>query len=361
MALGLVLGLVAVEGAARIGPPPWLLTRMERLSVSDGSDVASDFPLWRHWDPARLRFAALGDAELVHSEYRTAITFDEWGTRRTGGGPWEPGSGVLVLGDSFTFGVGVRDTEAWPGLWGAAVERPVLNLGVPGSTLSDQLELLGMRHAELGAPRWCVFAVFLGNDLSELATRAIPRHERSPSRTRPRLLASLNGWSQRHPLARRSYALQLLRTAALRGWNRWQAEPWTDLAFEAMSAARLEAAGALDALRWAVDRLSRQSTELGYTPLVVLIPDRYQLHEALRVNRALEYGIPSADLDPRLASRLVTAELERAGIPVVDLSACLAARGPEAYYQFDNHLTASGQAALAACAASALQPLMAAP
>jgi hypothetical protein len=64
---------------------------------------------------------------------------------------------------------------------------------------------------------------------------------------------------------------------------------------------------------------------------------------------------PSA-LDPKRPNDLLAREASRANVPMVDASACLAARTSPAllYYRQDSHFTAAGHAALSDCVADAL-------
>jgi lysophospholipase L1-like esterase len=79
---------------------------------------------------------------------------------------------VLVLGDSFTFGVGVAEEDAFPAALGRALAREsgaaveVLNGGVPGYNLFQETRALAIRVAAL-APDFVVLG-FLENDLYNL-------------------------------------------------------------------------------------------------------------------------------------------------------------------------------------------------
>jgi lysophospholipase L1-like esterase len=358
MAASLAISLGGAEAVLRLAAPDWLRARMRYVAVGDpaaGSDAA--LPL-EYRNGRFVRFTPLAETELAHPEYRTRVSFDRWGARRGHGPAWTPVSGVLVLGDSFTFGVGVPDEDAWPVLWSRASGRPVLNLGVPGSTLTDQLSIVEARHQELGAPRYCLFAFFLGNDLAELVSRSTPsRRERERPGRVTEVLHRVNAWTYANPLVRQSYVLQLVRVAAVRVWNASRDTPVTDLAFASMRVDRTDESETIEALARATSALKEQASRLRYTPVVLLIPDRYHLHSTLRETRAREYGIPPSALDPARPARLVTNALHAAGIDVLDTSACVAAAGERAYYVQDGHLTRGGQARLASCAAALLDPL----
>ena len=73
---------------------------------------------------------------------------------------------VAVLGDSFTFGLGVADTETFVSLLNADEETPAsyVNLGVPGYS-TDQEYLLLKQIGKSIAPDVVLVVVYLGNDL----------------------------------------------------------------------------------------------------------------------------------------------------------------------------------------------------
>ncbi len=80
---------------------------------------------------------------------------------------------VLYIGDSFTFGQGLRDNETFPAIVCAATQARCANLGYPGTGTSRQLDILE-RHIEVNgwAPREIRLFIFAmagslgaGNDL----------------------------------------------------------------------------------------------------------------------------------------------------------------------------------------------------
>lgn len=65
---------------------------------------------------------------------------------------------ILALGDSFTFGSEVEDTDTWPYVLSFLLGRPVANAGVGGHGL-DQTYLLGGRLVSALAPRVVLISV----------------------------------------------------------------------------------------------------------------------------------------------------------------------------------------------------------
>jgi lysophospholipase L1-like esterase len=271
---------------------------------------------------------------------------------------------ILVLGDSFVFGVGLREEESFPaalarashGRTDAAVE--VLNGGVPGYNLFQEVRVLARRAAAL-APDAIVLA-FVENDLYNLdggdfvagpdGTLA-PR----PGAFQPSAVvnpfAALAGpwaWLQLHSAAFRTVTTAFLRRRlAIHGDDELAA-----------LAARLAQAPDLPARllrgeddpetipRWAAARdefeaAATAAHALGAPLVVVLLPRPQQLYAPV-----LRGGF----------ARIAEAA-RAAGLVVVDPTPALAgAPNRLALYLFptDHHMSAQGYALVAAVTAPAL-------
>lgn len=86
---------------------------------------------------------------------------------------------VVFLGDSFTYGSGVRDDETFPALVERAVARPVANLGIPGFGLDQVWGMLRDKALPL-APRVVVIG-FVDVDFE----RALSRYDPGKGFVRP--------------------------------------------------------------------------------------------------------------------------------------------------------------------------------
>jgi lysophospholipase L1-like esterase len=103
---------------------------------------------------------------------------------------------VLVIGDSFTFGWGLNDDEAWARLLedtlrSSGLELKVYNLGVPGTDTSYHLEVAD-RYVRRLKPRFVVIAVHLGEDLSQVLETTLAKSTGKSMRESAR--ASLSQW-----------------------------------------------------------------------------------------------------------------------------------------------------------------------
>lgn len=79
---------------------------------------------------------------------------------------------VVFLGDSFTYGSGVRDSETFPALVEQAVARPVANLGIPGFGLDQVWGMLRGKALPL-TPRALVIG-FVDADFERALSRYDP-------------------------------------------------------------------------------------------------------------------------------------------------------------------------------------------
>jgi hypothetical protein len=108
-------------------------------------------------DPERryvLRPGFRGEEIAASGEFRLPVEIDGQGLRKRTAGPYRPG-GILAVGDSMTFGEGVRADETWPSLLERELGIPVLNAGVPGYSSAQMAAQL---DAWLGParPRWAL-------------------------------------------------------------------------------------------------------------------------------------------------------------------------------------------------------------
>lgn len=344
-AAGLALGLclLLLEAGLRLAPPAWLAQRMRELSPGRHTRPGTD----RQWpvvrENGRFRQFVPGSSFVArHYEYEHAITIDELGGRLT---PYSFAYDRLVpfYGDSFTLGLGVDDSETFLALLADHSRHRLLNLGVTGSGLHDHLNVLPLRHHELGSPSHYVFVLFLGNDLDDIRAR----HGR-PSASHDRLWRA-NTAVTHHPVLNKLYLLQFLRRSALAALQRGR-RGYMQPVFRAMRTDLEYLDESLVYLRLELERLRQISTELGFDFFFVLIPDVYQLDHRRLEYKAKSLGLDPSALDPERPTRAVSVALHDLRIQHVDLEPCLAEGWTDGlYYLQDTHLTAAGHARAAEC------------
>jgi len=114
--------------------------------------------------PPMLRSRTLVDSVLDRRQ--VTIHINDLGLRETSQlGRCE----IFALGDSFTFGWGVSDGDAWPDLLERRLGRCVYNLGVHDASPLQELLLLEyvLSRPEHARPRDLVWAIYEGNDLED--------------------------------------------------------------------------------------------------------------------------------------------------------------------------------------------------
>jgi hypothetical protein len=128
--------------------------------------------------------------------------------------------------------------------------------------------------------------VFLGNDLNEMAGLPEPESERGVQATfsAVRLFAANRTLDERWML-RRWYVVQWARALAVRAANRSRHDPLVEPVFTIMDRATpLEPARR--AFEQAVDRLVAAAVRFRFTPVVVVIPDRFQVEPRILRDKA---------------------------------------------------------------------------
>ena len=346
-----ICAAMVAEALLRVVAPPWLTLRMHEVragrSLADFGDDAG-------W-PVTLAggrpfgFQAGARFRVRADEYSHEARTDEFGGRVVGQSRAVGLPIVPVLGDSFTFGIGVNDGETFVSLISAAMPARLINLGFPGTALPHQLDIFNGRHVELGEPSVCVFVFFLGNDFADIVSAAgvaLPASA-NPTGLMP-TLRLVNRWLDQRRRLSGLYLVQWIRALAIRVFSSRHRAQSVDPLFLLMSQNPETLAEIRPALRSAVDRLARVARERGFTPLVIVIPDRHQVDATLRAEWARYYGYAPAALDPEVPNGLISSELRRIGVASIDATPCLRDVSG-AYYVRDNHLTATGHRAVAAC------------
>ena len=340
LATSTVVALTAAEVYLRAAGPDWLELRMRELTAGNAQTFGSD----RAWPVEKragriVRFEPGAELTVQHVEYHKTAHFDELGARvtgeRRGRAPLIP-----VLGDSFTFGIGVEDDETFASHLARKSGRRVLNLGVPGFSLKEELDIIEFRHEELGSPPLYVFVAYAGNDLYETWARRAKESAVVCPCQRARLSPFAS--SEELPAAVLApVASDLSRPESQNGdallvpfnQRRGVSRRMHTCLFQTNGAARTPRARKV--LR---DDLRRDPREVSDRPGAIRGESPY-------------YGIDGAHLDPHAPTRALVKIYEHFGFPVIDASRCLQNSGSVAtlYYVQDGHFTSAGHRAFARC------------
>jgi lysophospholipase L1-like esterase len=244
---------------------------------------------------------------------------------------------VLALGDSFTYGHGVQDAEAYPAvvetlLRARGHDLQVLNAGVPGYS-TDQSYTYALRDGLALEPDVVLLGVHC-SDVSDNyesslydvdAGRLVRRDARQ---TRMYELGSVVDWIPTS--VRRSRTFDVLVSSI----------EWHDAPSTRPAVADLDA-WSFEKIRLEVGDLQRRGRALGAATAVVLMPCK----NALAATAADPYG-PLAH------------ELGALGVPVLRAAQALRERGRDLaplYFRDDPHLNADGNRALARVVADFLE------
>jgi lysophospholipase L1-like esterase len=113
----------------------------------------------------------------VLEQYPIEIRINELGFRESSD---ISAADIFTLGDSFTFGWGVNETESWPGLLESQLDEPIYNLGIHDASPKQELELLTYVLREQGENiriRKLLWMIYEGNDLEDDYTEKVLRHD----------------------------------------------------------------------------------------------------------------------------------------------------------------------------------------
>jgi hypothetical protein len=331
----------------------WLASRV----VPDADRAVEDWPGTDGWPVIRsdgepVAFVPGSVMHVQHAEYRFDARIDRWGGRAIDAADAAPPE-VMFLGDSQTFGVGVADAETFTARLSRRFHRPIVNLGIPGSSLTHEVKQLAARHAALERPPVCVIWFFAGNDLLDEMTGYAGF---DPASRRRRTAHGPFAWIDRlvdaTPIVRDLRVVRVVRNAALTALNE-QRYRFTDqflfLTTPDRGALRSRAEAQLN---HDLDDLVALSARLPVRVAFAIVPDTLQVYPAALARRMAVYKLASVDTD--YPNRVLRTALAARDIPLVDPTACMKGRGDGLYYR-ETHLTDAGHAALATCSADQLQ------
>ena len=285
-------------------------------------------------------------------EYRTTVKVNRAGLR--GAEPGEHDAArkrVLVIGDSYAFGVGAEEGETLPvrlaaHLAEAGAPSEVLNGGVPGYSVPDDVSWYEKWGAPL-APDLVVLLAFAGNDLQDAMPGARATVIGGELVVPGGKTGGLGPWLFRH-----SHLYVLLKSSPLGALGRKllgkpapheSASVAAELSLYAREGANeiYRVGGA--ATENAIDRLL---VELPAARIVgVVLPSDLAVHPEVFAKALAGNRLDPAAYDVDRLSSWFRDLFARRGIAVVDLTRRLAtgeANGERLYYPLDRHLTPAG-------------------
>jgi lysophospholipase L1-like esterase len=351
LGVSVVVGLLLAEVAVRlVRPQPVML-------VSRG--------LYAPDPPRRYRLQPGFRGTVTNRvEFDTRISINREGLRGPEIGPKRPGSfRVLVLGDSFAFGVGAREGETYPAqlqriLRSRGIRAEVLNAGAPGFGVPDEVAWF-QRWGWTLEPDVVLVTVFVGNDLQDAA----PGGPKAVAVDGALMVEgekknSLSRWFYYH-----SHLYVLLKTSALGGViRRLLGSPAPLETRELRAELDLYAKGRLPKevqegageTEKAVAGLARSAG--GSRVLAVIVPSLIQVDPSRWQAALRRFHLDPKRFDPQRPNQLIRTIFGRQGVPVLNLTDAFAAairRGERIYYPIDQHLTPAGYRLMAEVVAEA--------
>ncbi|MEA2604446.1 MAG: hypothetical protein QOF89_5438 [Acidobacteriota bacterium] len=354
-----VAGLALAEGAVRIFWPQPAFYASPGLFVDD--------PKVGH----RMRPGLRGEVGNW-AEFTTQVRINRLGIRGPEIGPRRPGvRRVLVLGDSFTFGTGVEEEEAFPArlaaeLTRAGIPAEGINAGMGAYGVPDEVAWFENYGRQLH-PDLILLGIFTGNDLQDAAPDHPPIYvvhgdivdeaERHRSSTGHWLfqhsqLFALLKYSLPNPVDRAlRRALHLPEPGAIRYLREEMAlyDPRSRPAAEASGGAASEAA-----IRHLLDLTRADHTRVA----ALLLPSALQADDRVWNRTLHQLHLAPTQVDRMLPNEIFSAALARCGVPALDLTPDLAAairQGEVDFFPKDQHFTAAGHRRIARDAAGFLR------
>jgi lysophospholipase L1-like esterase len=324
LALSAFLGLLVVEGLVRwfdLGPGIQIDQWNERRKVVTG-------PEFKYYE--ELNAMGLRDHRDFPARTRS---------RR-----------IILLGDSFVFGLGVSNEEAFPAVTEALLndrtERSwtIVNAGKSGTgtvaqeqrlrELLDRLEVQGV-----------VLFYFVENDPYDNmrdadALRGAAAGEwagRLKNIDHPDALNAFRRWCELHLATYRFLKLRLGTVGTIRAF------PFQ--VFDQCDPARTSSFAVMDGImRDAVARMQADVRRAGADLLVVIIPAKEQVSDAAFAEYKKSYGVSDRPYDRRLPQRRVIENVLRPlGVAYRDLTDDFEGAPPDRYYyHYDAHFNAAG-------------------
>ena len=351
--LGVFLALGLIELVLRtIYTPPALQSRllMNRL-MRQGPKQAEGL-----FDSARFHFEPNSTGQQLHNEYQYSVQHDRFGWRNPCFNFEKPATAVMI-GDSYTYGIGVGDNE----LLQCKLKEldPNLNvyaLGLPGANIEQYLWILKRNRDTIKAlqpPKSQVDLVLcMGNDFEGLLAFGSPTTPTASTQATPALAptgwkAQLSSWNNQlmqQPWIADLHLLQMAKLALLQN-SRIKDHGQYFSNYGGQTFYKQGVSDPVATLSDALQRLHQQFNAEGFQlGRVILIPDGAEVSpERLRRDAQLGGFQPEA-VDIQHKFRSILKACEQVGVHCVDLRPSV---GGKDYYVFDGHFRPSGVEAVA--------------
>jgi lysophospholipase L1-like esterase len=286
------------------------------------------------------------------NEYAITIETNSLGQR----GP-EPDASeysILVLGDSFVFGQGVEENEAFTSLLSKSLREKgksvsVANAGVPGYSTKQELAYLE-KYLEKETPDLVVLGFFAGNDVyGNLENDFRYETENGCLKAKPQPATDLksllrNNLKSYSFFAERIRAVPVLREILMAlGLMQEKRPPAHLLCLENPPPGPMEQAWSETEAQ--LERAQQLAQKHGLTIVVLAIPSNFQVYDDLRKSALEAYGIPPKNFEYNFPERKLSSILEdKPNLILVELLEASRLSGFRLYFESDPHWNSYGHA-----------------
>jgi hypothetical protein len=305
------------------------------------------------------------------AEFTTQVRVNRLGIRGPEVGPARPGvRRVLVLGDSFTFGMGVEEPDAFPAQLAAELGRrgipsEGINAGIGGYGVPDEVQWYE-QYGRAVHPDVIVLGIFTGNDLQDAAPDRPPAfvsHGELLDKAELKR-SSLFHWlfqhSQLFALVKYSLPAPIDRTirrtlhmpepSAIRGLREEMA------LYDPRNRTRAERGG--QASEAAIRRLLAMAQADRSVVVALLLPSKLQADDVEWNGALRQLRLAPSQADRALPNKIFLGLLARCGVPALDLTPMLSEalrHGEVDFFPRDQHYTVEGNRRIAQAAAGFLR------
>jgi len=305
------------------------------------------------------------------AEFTTQVRINQLGIRGPEIGPRQPGvRRLLVLGDSFTFGMGVEEKDAFPAQLAAELSRrgvPAegINAGIGGYGVPDEVRWFEQYGREVH-PDVIVLGIFTGNDLQDAAPDRPPAFVShgelldKAELSRSAVFHWLYQHSQLFVLVKYSLPAPVDRTirrtlhmpepSAIRGLREEMA------LYDPRNRPRAELGGV--ASEAAIRRLLALTQAEHPAIIALLLPSKLQADDVEWNGALRQLGLAPSQVDRTLPNEIFSGVLARCGVPMLDLTPILSAalrHGEVDFFPKDQHYTVAGNRRIAREAAELIR------
>ena len=353
-AAGLGMALLAGEIVLRIIKPEALEARLAmNQQLRKGTQKSQSL-----FEKEYFRFKPNSKGEQFHSEYQHSSQHDQHGWRNPCFDPSKPAT-AIVIGDSYTYGIGVSDTDLFQCQANNFDSNSnIYAMGIPGAAIYQYLRILNT-HSDLidslrPFSKTVNLALCMGNDFEDLIAYGTPKDDknRAPIVAMPQFqqsgikqaMSSINttlmqqAWIADLRLVQ-ALKLGIMQNSKIKDHGNFYSNYGGQTLYKKTSPDQT------NALSRALNKLKVDFSKAGFKlGSVVLIPDGTEVSDDRLERDAKLGGFQSSEINSSYKFDGILNACKRADLKCIDFRGKL--KGDD-YYVFDGHFRPSGVKAMA--------------